>query len=839
MFAGGETMNVKRKLIIIAVCIVIVIAVLTANVVRRIKSGEDHKTDEDIVKENVITRAEAYRLLSFLEYDKAGREALRMEINYADKNMSDWYDTYVNAVCKMGLIEGNITASPNEALTLGQGKALIDKLITKNPYLQGVYTGLSFDFLKADEEMLIPQFLELYKALLEMIPEDKRLIKEDILFVLDREISENGKDRIVTDLGRYYYQDSRDYEKFFGQESDRSYIRLSGEDFINRFNNKGIEVLTCGDEIIYISKIHQDKIVLHNVWIKQGRNMEVAAYINGVHKELKTQFKLSQEVESVVGDISIQNEKIIAISVKPDRIQGKVLLSGEDFIEIEGYGRIPLEENYKIYKIYGELSMERTNGILVGYDTTDFVVSGGRISAALIRESIKAENIRVLIHTTGFKDIYHEKVEFGGTSDFVIRVGEDETTYTADETITLTSGDSMLSAGRVIIEPASEKGKIKLLSVERSSGVPKYRGRIEIAQGDKGLLVVNELPLEEYLYAVIPSEMPTYYGLEPLKVQAVCARSYAYRHLMANSLSSFGAHVDDSVSYQVYNNIAENEDSILAVKDTYGKVVEYDGEIITAYYFSTSCGHTSSVEHVWANGTATPYLSGRLLYVEEDDSKDVMSEQKKLYSDLTKEDNFRSFILDQKFDTYDSEYSWYRWYVTIEAKDIESNIKEKLAGRYRANPELIKTLVSGNPLDKDAVYESLPVETVGKIEGIFVKSRGTGGIIYELIIQGSERTIKVQTEYNIRVLLSPSKDTVYRQDEKGIEDLSLLPSAFFFIDKNMESGKLESFSITGGGYGHGVGMSQNGVKSLSDAGKKYEDIIKYFYRGTDIGFIYE
>ena len=831
-------MNNKKKLIIIGVCIVIIIAVLTANVIRRIKSGEEHKVDEDIVKENVITRAEAYRLLSFLEYDKAGREAIMTGINYADKDMSGWYDSYVNAVWKMGLIEGNITVSPNEALTIGQGKALIDKLITKNPHLQGVYTELSFDFLKADEEMSIPQFLEIYKALLEIIPKEERLTKDEVLFILDREINEDGKDRIVADLGRYYYQHSRDYEKFFGQETDRSYIGLTGDEFLDRFNNKGVEALTCGDEIVYISKIHQDKIVIRNVWIKQGKEMDVATYINGVHKELQTKFKLSQEIESVIGDISVQNEKIIAISVKPDRIQGKVLLSGEDFIEIEGYGKIPLEKDYQIYKIYGELSMERTNGILVGYDTTDFVVSGGKISAALIRESIKAENIRVLIHNSGFKSIYHDKVEFGGTSDYVIRVGEDETSYTAKETITLQPGDSMLSAGRVVIEPASEKGRIKLLSIERSTGVPRYRGRIEIAQGDKGLIIVNELPLEEYLYAVIPSEMPTYYGLEPLKVQAVCARSYAYRHLMANSLSSYGAHVDDSVSYQVYNNIEENEDSILAVKDTYGKVVQYEGDIITAYYFSTSCGHTTSVEHVWANGVATPYLSGRLLNVKGDDSQDVMSEQGGSYTDLIKEENFRSFMLDQNYDTYDSAFSWYRWYVTIDTADIISNINEKLAGRYRANPELIKTLVSGSPLDMDAVYESQPVETVGDIVDIFVGTRGTGGIIYELIIQGSDKTIKVQTEYNIRALLSPSKDTVYRKDEDGVDNLSLLPSAFFFIDQNMEDGKLESISITGGGYGHGVGMSQNGVKSLSDAGKKYEEIVKYFYKGTDIGFIY-
>ncbi|TAH64422.1 MAG: SpoIID/LytB domain-containing protein [Anaerolineaceae bacterium] len=832
-------MNIKKKLIIMGVCIVIVIAVLTANVIRRIKLGEDNHVDEEVtVKENIITRAEAYRLLSYLEYDKAGREALKMDINYAYKDMSGWYDSYVNAAWKMGLIEGSITVSPNEALTIGQGKTLIDRLITKNPRLQGVYVDLSFDFLNADEEMLIPQFLELYKALLEMIPEDERMTKNEVLFILDREVNEDGKDRIVADIGRYYYENSRDYEKFFTTVSDRSYDRLTGEEFLTRFNNKGIEVLTCGNEIVYISKIHREKILLHNVWIKQGKGSNVDAYINGVHKELQTQFKLSQDFEKVIGNISVENEKIVAISVKPDRIQGKVLLSGEDFIEIEGYGRIPLEEDYKIYKIYGELSMERTNGILVGYNTTDFVVSGGKISAALIRESIKAENIRVLINTSGFKNIYHDKVEIGATSDYVIKIGEDETAYTAEETITLQPGDKMLSEGRVIIEPVSEEGKIKLLSIERSTGVPRYRGRIEIAQGDKGLLIVNELPLEEYLYAVIPSEMPTYYGLEPLKVQAVCARSYAYRHLIANSLSGYGAHVDDSVSYQVYNNIEENEDSILAVKDTYGKVVEYEGEVITAYYFSTSCGHTTSVEHVWANGIATPYLSGRLLNVEGDDSQDVLSEQRSLYSDLIKEDNFRSFILDQDFDTYDSAFSWYRWYVTIDTADIRSNLDEKLAGRYRANPDLILTLVSGDQSANDSVYESLPVETVGDIVDIFVGTRGTGGIIFELIIEGTERTIKVQTEYNIRALLSPSKDTVYRQDENGVDNLSLLPSAFFFIDQNSENGKLESISLTGGGYGHGVGMSQNGVKSLSDAGRKYEEIIKYFYKGTDMGFIY-
>lgn len=831
-------MNIKKKLIIIGVCIIIILAVLTANIIRRILSEKDGDEPDNVVSENVISRAEAYRLLSYLEYDKAEREALPMGITYADRKMSGWYDSYVNAVWKMGLIEENVAVSPDEALTLGECKFLIDRLITRKPVFQGVYSALSFDFLNADDEMLIPLFLELYEALLDLISDDEKPVKEEILFVLDREISGDGKDRIVTDRGKYFYLNSRDYEKFFDPQADRPHDRLTGEEMLKRFGNKGIEALTCKNEIIYISKIYTGKIEINNVWIKQGKDIKVDTFINGVHKEFQAQFKLSQDIEKVVGDIVIENGKVVGVSIKPDIIQGKVLLSGDDFIEIEGYGKIPLDEDYKIYKIYGELSMEQTNGILVGYDTTDFVVSGGKISAALIRESIKAENIRVLLHTSGYKDIYHSKVEIGATSDFLVRVGESETGYSAGETLTLQPGDKMLSLGRVIIEPVSEDGKIILLSVERSTGNPKYRGRIEITQEDKGLLVVNELPLEEYLYAVIPSEMPTYYGLEPLKVQAVCARSYAYRHLLANSLSSYGAHVDDSVAFQVYNNIEENEESILAVKETYGKVVEYKGDVIAAYYFSTSCGHTTDVEYVWPGGTEMPFLKGKLLAAGEE-SESVISNQKTgLYNDLSKEENFRSFILDKEFNTYDSGFNWYRWKVTIDADDIRENINEKLAARYNANPQFIETLVSGKPHDKDAVYESKPVETVGDIADITVATRGTGGIVYELIIQGTEKTVKVRTEYNIRTLLAPRNATVYRSDEKGVDNLSLLPSAFFFIEQNKENGRLKSVTLTGGGYGHGVGLSQNGVKSMADAGKKYDEIISYFYKGTELGFIY-
>ena len=63
--------------------------------------------------------------------------------------------------------------------------------------------------------------------------------------------------------------------------------------------------------------------------------------------------------------------------------------------------------------------------------------------------------------------------------------------------------------------------------------------------------------------------------MEALKAQAVCARTYAYRQIKANAYSQYGAHVDDSTNYQVYNNTASSERTDTAVMETYGQMVFY------------------------------------------------------------------------------------------------------------------------------------------------------------------------------------------------------------------------------------------------------------------------
>lgn len=124
-----------------------------------------------------------------------------------------------------------------------------------------------------------------------------------------------------------------------------------------------------------------------------------------------------------------------------------------------------------------------------------------------------------------------------------------------------------------IVKPESEDGKIYLCNGNGTAVSNGYAGTIEVRSTENGYTVVNELPLEEYLYAVVPSEMPSSFSPEALKTQAVCARSYVYMQLMRADLAAYGAHINDSTSYQVYNKVEKTKESVAAVDATCGQVL--------------------------------------------------------------------------------------------------------------------------------------------------------------------------------------------------------------------------------------------------------------------------
>ena len=140
----------------------------------------------------------------------------------------------------------------------------------------------------------------------------------------------------------------------------------------------------------------------------------------------------------------------------------------------------------------------------------------------------------------------------------------------------------------------------------KNNGFNHYRGKIKVTATSMGLLTINELTMEEYLYGVVPSEVSCFWPEEALKAQALAARSYAFTSL--NSGSSWD--VDDTTAYQVYLGYDhESESTNKAVDETKNEYIMFGSTVVRAYFFSSSGGFTENNEDVWG-GIPRPYLRG-------------------------------------------------------------------------------------------------------------------------------------------------------------------------------------------------------------------------------------
>jgi stage II sporulation protein D len=171
-----------------------------------------------------------------------------------------------------------------------------------------------------------------------------------------------------------------------------------------------------------------------------------------------------------------------------------------------------------------------------------------------------------------------------------------------------TSGGRLLGRSRGALE-ISRPGDVVKLHGAAIGGVRDghYRGAIEVHPGVfGGLGAVNALGLDDYVRGVLPGEMPASWHEEALKAQAVAARSYA---IATNRGGGVFDQYPDTRS-QVYRGFdSETARSNAAVEATAGEVLTYEGEVIPAYFFSTSGGRTENVENVWYDAEPRPYLT--------------------------------------------------------------------------------------------------------------------------------------------------------------------------------------------------------------------------------------
>jgi SpoIID/LytB domain protein len=192
-------------------------------------------------------------------------------------------------------------------------------------------------------------------------------------------------------------------------------------------------------------------------------------------------------------------------------------------------------------------------------------------------------------------------LKLGSAAVFTVRDAAGEVHDVAAGTYTLTSAMKLKLLGDVkakaLTGPLTFLPGTSPLALRR-----RYRGSIRVDVVNGKLRAIDYVGLEQYLYGVVPSEMPFSWHPEALKAQAVVARSYA---LAVRKTGAFDLYPD--TRSQVYLGIDHERPSTNAAVDaTAGKVVLYNGQVAKTYFFSTSGGRTASSQDVW--GTAVPYL---------------------------------------------------------------------------------------------------------------------------------------------------------------------------------------------------------------------------------------
>jgi SpoIID/LytB domain protein len=315
----------------------------------------------------------------------------------------------------------------------------------------------------------------------------------------------------------------------------------------------------------------------------------------------------------------------------------------------------------------------------------------------------------------------------------------------------------------------------------------RYRGVGEVWINSHGTLAaINELPIEEYLLGVVPRELgpDVFPQLEALKAQAVAARTYAHVNLGKRSNDNYD--LLGTPSDQVYGDITgERPLSTQAVEATAGVVAVHKGRLISALYSSTSGGFTANSEDVFS--AVEPYLRGVPDHERGSSIDHVPSLE--VFRSHANPTALRAAV------EGDFESDWarlHRWYVEWSVAEM----RQLLSDYFQTD--------------------------VGEVSEVNVVERSNSGRALRLEVVAANGTF------------SETKDRI-RSALKFINasgDPSALYSTLVFIApvRDPRTKVITGFEAWGGGWGHGVGMSQTGAVGMAERGATYQEILSHYYR---------
>ncbi len=754
-----------------------------------------------------ITRGEMAKMIALSFYTPEEIVNMKNNIQFHDVSVEDWYYPYINAAVTDGYLSGDgENFLPEEDVTLEQTQYLINRL---NPDNQ---TKITINDENKNKSVAYSLWLELFQEALQGRRAENSLYSYGILpreqVLLDT--ADNGtillmEDGIFTSTGRS----------------------------LKALENKKIKVLQKDREIVAIEEILDETPTIQNAFFTvTDDGIEVNTGDGIVVYEYENTESLPQ---NGIADIQIQEDTILSITPIENGGSDVIKKATSNSIELQNKGILEWAENAKIYEdINGVVTRRPVTRLISGTDIADFYYKDGKVAAAVIRREATPNNIRVLLSNTAYNSYTHPNVTITADRPFTVKGGDAIKTFQAGEELILTTENDLglFEKGRVYIN-TEDDGQFTVKNITRNDVFPQYRGSLELEKTPNGFIMINEVPFETYLKGVVPFEMPVSFGLEPLKVQAVSARSYAYNQFFANRYSDYGAHVDDSTNSQVYNGSQTQEISDRAVEETEGMGVTYGDKVVNANFYSTSAGVTANSGEVWAtdNGKTFPSENkGYLISKQQGLTKEI--------GDLTKAENAESFFKNWEVESYDSASPWFRWKTTL-PKQVINKLNERILQVYDSNHNLVEVL------QQDGTWKVSRPSNLGKIQGISVSERGEGGNAMFLTVTGEKGSTRIKTEYAIRNVLKPvgeDETDVILQLKDGSEKINyaILPSAFIVIEEQKTpENDLESVTIYGGGNGHGAGMSQYGSMGMAEKGFDYQQILEHYFEGAKVQRIIE
>ena len=359
------------------------------------------------------------------------------------------------------------------------------------------------------------------------------------------------------------------------------------------------------------------------------------------------------------------------------------------------------------------------------------------------------------------------------------------------------NGRSATLRNFVIICP---QGVLGVKDLTRKGKPALYHGAFEVIQKDdrRGFYLVNLVETQEYLKGVVPNEMPVRFGLEALKAQAVAARNYV---LTPRTQAYKEFNVVDSVASQVYYGVNTEADlATRAVMETDGIVALYNNEPILALYSSTAGGYTESYSHAFSDPLTKMFPSINKPYL-------TAVPDKSEFKSLEDENDAKKFY-ENKVPSFDIESPYYRWQKKWAVGELENVLKSTMIAQSKTG--------FIHPAFKQG-------DDLGKIKDIKVMKRGASGKAVEIELMTTKGCYRIAKELVIR--------RVFQKD--GVS----LPSANIVFEKNLDNyGNVTDITIFGGGFGHGVGMSQYGAGYMATKlNQPYYNILRHYYTGINLG----